>query len=401
MKKISFLFVLLSVFISSYGEDRLVVDNTQIVSGESAYIVVKMDFAENHDYVSYQFNVELPSGISLIEETSGQACFVLPSNQPTNIFKITDFPMSNGILKVASNPSTVIGAHEGVLVYIPVEAEGGLTSGDILNGKLSNVVFAHENATTEDLADVNFTITIADQVVLDENSEIAPLATSGNVNVKVKRTIKANEWSTLCLPFDMTKEQVLNTFGDDVKLAYFEDYGVEKEGSNVNTITVNFEEEDLSLGFSGNYPYLIKISKDVTEFTVDGVNIDPDEDNAVIEYTNGKNGNKKVVYGTCKGIYQANTTVPENSLFLSGNQFWYSTGKTKMKAFRAYFTLQDILTDKSVGARINITDDETTGIKEVHGNASVEGTYDLQGRKVEEPTNKGLYIVNGKKVVKK
>ena len=72
-----------------------------------------------------------------------------------------------------------------------------------------------------------------------------------------------------------------------------------------------------------------------------------------------------------------------------------------MKAFRAYFTLQDILTDKSVGARINITDDDTTGIKEVHGNANAEGTYDLQGRKVEEPTNKGLYIVNGRKVVKK
>ena len=139
MKKISFLFVLLSVFISSYGEDRLVVDNTQIVSGESAYIVVKMDFAENHDYVSYQFNVELPSGISLIEETSGQASFVLPSNQPTNVFKITDFPMSNGILKVASNPSTVIGAHEGVLVYIPVEAEGGLTSGDILKSRFSEL----------------------------------------------------------------------------------------------------------------------------------------------------------------------------------------------------------------------------------------------------------------------
>ena len=266
---------------------------------------------------------------------------------------------------------------------------------DFLDG--NNYIHANNGS------DVTFKVKVLDKATdyftLDENSTELPIARTG-VNVKVKRTIKKDEWSTLCLPFDMTKEQVLNTFGDDVKLAYFEDYDVEKEGSNVNTITVNFEEEDLSLGFSGNYPYLIKISKDVTEFTVDGVNIDPDEDNAVIEYTNGKNGNKKVVFGTCKGIYQANTTVPENSLFLNGNQFWYSTGKTKMKAFRAYFTLDDILTDKSAGARINVTD-ETTGIKEVHGNTNAEGTYDLQGRKVEEPTNKGLYIVNGKKVVKK
>jgi hypothetical protein len=60
------------------------------------------------------------------------------------------------------------------------------------------------------------------------------------------------------------------------------------------------------------------------------------------------------------------------------------------------------LSDKTANARIGFNfDDDVTGIKEVHGNENVEGTYDLQGRKVEEPANKGLYIVNGKKVVKK
>lgn len=72
-----------------------------------------------------------------------------------------------------------------------------------------------------------------------------------------------------------------------------------------------------------------------------------------------------------------------------------------MKAYRAYFEFLDKLTDKSANTRIDFNFDETTGIKEVHGNANAEGTYDLQGRKVEEPTNKGLYIVNGRKVVKK
>ena len=399
MKKISFLFVLLSVFISSYGEDGLVVDNTQIVSGESAYIVVKMDFAENHDYVSYQFNVELPSGISLIEETSGQASFVLPSNQPTNVFKITDFPMSNGILKVASNPSTVIGAHEGVLVYIPVEAEGGLTSGDILNGKLSNVVFAHENATTEDLADVNFTITIADQVVLDENSEIAPLATSGNVNVKVKRTIKANSWSTICLPFEMEEDQAKEVFGNDVKLKSFKSYDIATSGNNVTGITLNFEEVDLNEdGFEANRPYLIKVSKGINEFSLKGITIDPDD----VEEWSQKTKTTKRNDGTFIGTYRANTIVPEEALFISGDKFYYSKGKTKMKAFRGYFSLNHVIDVENASARINISfNDETTGIDTVHGsNKSAEGTYDLQGRKVKNP-KKGLYINNGKKVVVK
>lgn len=43
--------------------------------------------------------------------------------------------------------------------------------------------------------------------------------------------------------------------------------------------------------------------------------------------------------------------------------------------------------------------DETTNIQQVEsGKLNVEGYYDLQGRKVAQPT-KGLYIHNGKKVV--
>ena len=45
--------------------------------------------------------------------------------------------------------------------------------------------------------------------------------------------------------------------------------------------------------------------------------------------------------------------------------------------------------------------DETTGIQSVQGSGlTVNGYYDLQGRRVAQP-QKGLYIVNGKKVVLK
>ena len=73
-----------------------------------------------------------------------------------------------------------------------------------------------------------------------------------------------------------------------------------------------------------------------------------------------------------------------------------------MKAFRAFFDFDDYLTcvDKN-GARINMVDDEATGINTVHSSGfKAEGTYDLQGRKIENP-KKGLYINNGKKVVVK
>ena len=405
MKKYSFLFFLFALFTKTYAEDKLVVGNTLVVAGEQAYMVVEMDFQENHDYVSYQFTVQLPDGISLVADASpGQACFVLPDNQPSSVFKITDFPLSNGILKVASNPSTVIGAHNGVLVCIPIEADGGLTTGSVLNGQLDDVVFAHSNSEAEYLDDVPFTITISDRLVLDENAVTAPLSTNNPVNVLVKRTINANEWSTLCLPFDMTESQVKTIFGNDVQLAYFDSYGSEEDGSGVTSITINFEDEDYSDGYVGNFPYIIKTSKDITEFTVDGVTIDPDEENAIAEYTNGKSGNKKVVYGTFFGTYHAKTIVPENCLFLSANKFWYSAGKTKMKAFRGYFDFMDVLSDvESANSRIGLVvqDGETTGISDLKDKVTKNALFfDLTGRQIERPI-KGIYLKGGKKVVVK
>ena len=57
------------------------------------------------------------------------------------------------------------------------------------------------------------------------------------------------------------------------------------------------------------------------------------------------------------------------------------------------------------GARarvITIDFDEATGITGISGNTGISGDlYDLNGRKVTAPTKKGLYIMNGKKVVVK
>ena len=46
------------------------------------------------------------------------------------------------------------------------------------------------------------------------------------------------------------------------------------------------------------------------------------------------------------------------------------------------------------------TPGEDTGIENVGIETVVEGIYDLQGRKVENPST-GIYIVNGKKVLVK
>ena len=55
---------------------------------------------------------------------------------------------------------------------------------------------------------------------------------------------------------------------------------------------------------------------------------------------------------------------------------------------------------KNIEITMTYTNGET-GVIEVKGqNGKVETMYDLQGRKVENPT-KGIYIINGKKVLTK
>ncbi|MBR0048273.1 MAG: hypothetical protein IJP74_02995, partial [Prevotella sp.] len=99
-------------------------------------------------------------------------------------------------------------------------------------------------------------------------------------------------------------------------------------------------------------------------------------------------------------------TIDEECLFLSDGKFWYSTGKTAMKGYRAYFYFQDVLADYSgsaSSARISMRFDDgtTTGVGSIdNGETASDSYYDLQGRKIEKPVRKGLYIRGGKKVVK-
>jgi hypothetical protein len=229
------------------------------------------------------------------------------------------------------------------------------------------------------------------------------------VDIVVQRTIKAGQWSTICLPFAMTEEQTKAAFGDDVQLMDFVDYETVEDDAtgDIFQIIVNFEEVDLSGGFEANHPYVIKVSgeNDITEFEVNST-IEPDEEDACVIYDNGLTGKKRIIYGWFQGTYHAQTVVPENGLFISNDQFWYSTGLTKMKAFRAYFEFDDVLTsieDAGTNIAMNFEENQSSGISEkvsVKSEKSAEGWHTVDGRRLNgTPTQKGVYIKNGKKII--
>ena len=95
------------------------------------------------------------------------------------------------------------------------------------------------------------------------------------------------------------------------------------------------------------------------------------------------------------GSATATTTVAENAGYiLKDGVFHPSSGANALPAGKAYLNI-------AVSAPTLILNfDDATGVNEVRGQKEdIRGeVYDLQGRRVAQPT-KGLYIVNGKKVV--
>lgn len=92
----------------------------------------------------------------------------------------------------------------------------------------------------------------------------------------------------------------------------------------------------------------------------------------------------------------------ENAYILSGGLFYECSGG-KLAAGKAYLNDEDGVWAAAAGAPSFsiIVDGETTGIENVKGEAITNSQYyTLDGRRVAAPT-KGIYIVNGKKVVVK
>lgn len=355
-----------------------------------------------------QFDLVFPDGVVVASDGDGFALINL-STARTTVKKMDSFSaahISGNRYRVLinSNGGYTFDGTDGEIVQVVVNIDASAANsslplvfeGIVLVDTGSNGFETERVETT-----INVTEPVDTRVILDETSTTVPVASNGEVEVLVKRTIKSGEWSTICLPFDMTAEKVYEIFGTDVQLAEFMDYEADSE---LTEICVNFDEAMLNEdGFMANNPYLIKTSKDISEFSLSAV-IDPDEDGAVAEYTNGKSGSRKVVYGTFQGVYHAGDAVPAKCLFLSKNKFYYSIGNTKIKAFRGYFDFATVLEGVNDISDVKFhffLDGTETHINELSSIVEDENVYDLSGRKIAKPQQRGVYIVNGKKVMMK
>lgn len=233
----------------------------------------------------------------------------------------------------------------------------------------------------------------AADVTLDEDKDNVVEAAE-NANVTLKRTLYADGgWNTLCLPFSLTDEQTKAAFGDDVELRTLE---------SVSGNTLTFAQ---ATGITAGVPCLIKVSKVAKDntYTFTGVTTIAVKDKTDFGFSEKGDVVFVGIYSPAD-VSEWATAGKENALFLGdGNKFYKAKAETKMKAFRAFFLVPASTDTQALRA---VIDGTTTGIDDLNiDTVKADGrVYNLNGQCVGyslEGLKAGIYIQNGKKVIKK
>ena len=219
---------------------------------------------------------------------------------------------------------------------------------------------ANQTTTSYEMADEGiYTVRAA--------NEMGGLGAASDTKV-FKRAIAADKWSTIVVPFAVSN--VETTFGAGTKVAQLTAVsGTTLQFSNVTSM-------------NANEPYMIKVASDFDAASINGATI--------VEGT----PSKTVGTVTFQGVYEAGN-IPAGAFFVSGNQLYQASDATNtIKPFRAYF-----VSDSNASALTLDFGDVTAITNTNRTNDTNNGeVYNLAGQRVAQPT-KGLYIVNGKKVV--
>lgn len=202
-----------------------------------------------------------------------------------------------------------------------------------------------------------------------------------NSDITLNRTLVADKWNTLCVPFTISEEEIKANFGEGTL--------VEKLDA-VNGNTVNFAD---ATSIEAGVPYLIKPTVAGTTYTFNGKDVIADAPKT--------EGNTDVTF---QGIYSPTDITNGGTVKAAGvtedGKVLFVNADSQTKAFRCFFTLNDNATISPAMLKISIKGVETAINSIVMGNnnAADNAIYNLQGQRVNgNSLAKGIYIKNGKK----
>ena len=206
--------------------------------------------------------------------------------------------------------------------------------------------------------------------VVDEDQDfVSPDDDVENATIRLKRSLSKDYWNTFVVPFDIT------SFDGEIR-----------EYTSLDGKTMQFTKTDEMVA---GIPYLVKPNTDIVNPVYSGVTLSK----APATFVN-KGGDYYF-----RGTYgPTNLNIDRSHMFITtSGQLAYPQDAyhNKLKGMRAYIEMLNGTPAPSMAI-----DGDATGIAQMR-NEEFEmrnEVYDLQGRRVQNP-GKGLYIVNGKKII--
>lgn len=384
-----------NVTLNSWGTTTITATfagNDKYTQGAVSYELNVNNVVENIDFKCIEFvagkdkgHTSILNGSSQSDEMakygakihSGLASFATDEYHINGNSSSTDITVESGkiirIEMVGSHMNRLQGTSEG---NYKIESDK-----IIWTGNSQKVSFKNDQVVWNYAAPTSIKIYV-DYPVIDLAEESANnLKTLDNTYVKLNRTLVANKWNTLCVPFAISEEEIKANFGEGTL--------VEKLDA-VNGNTVNFAD---ATSIEAGVPYLIKPTVAGTTYTFNGKDVIADAPKT--------EGNADVTF---QGIYSP-TDITNNGTVKAagvteGGKVLFVNADSKTKAFRCFFTISDNASITPAMLKVSIKGVETAinSIVMDNSNATDNAIYNLQGQRVNgNSLTKGIYIKNGKK----
>lgn len=261
-------------------------------------------------------------------------------------------------------------------------------------------------------------------VELEDGIDYSAPTDAENANVTLKRTFYKNYWNAICLPYSINRRQIEDVFGDGTMVVLMKKI----DTSNKKVMFIEHANQDIIAG----YPYLIfPTTKDDKGKT----NHDPIT-GITTRATFGEANSPLFSVGTDGKTYLDAKSMPGDALVFMGTftktplkaGSYVVTNKgvlsripsdgMNIKPYRSYIYFNRVTADAKAISLQNMSvngfendEDNTTGIENLLFESGIlthsADVYSIDGRLVRSKAlnlnglPKGVYIVNGKKYVKK
>ena len=246
-------------------------------------------------------------------------------------------------------------------------------------------------------------ISLADNANNEETLYMYAGKKAHSVTLADRTLFKDGKWNTLCLPFSLSAEQIAaNGYFAGATLKTLD--ADEKNGFDTTDGTLYLSFKDAT-EIEAGVPYLVKweSGEPITDPVFEGVTVSSTAAQAVESTTAGLESIQMV------GCYSpVSVTADDKSILFLGdaNTLYYSTIDRQIRSCRAYFSVPYIKNNAGAKARafaLSFDGEDVTGILGVSADSTdvKDGVwYSLDGVRLSgKPTQRGLYINNGKKVV--